>query len=115
MRFLQEIEDFYKNQGYSGDGLRKILEKDEEWRKLVNERKRKLRRRFPITEFEEKKYVMSTDEDFEIISKVKQLEKLNLKKEDKTLVKLIRTQLEHDWRKPVIRTLNRMLQKYSDK
>ena len=35
---LQEIEDFYKNRGYRGNKLRKILAKDKEWAKLYKER-----------------------------------------------------------------------------
>ena len=32
---LQEIEDFYKNRGYRGNKLRKILAKDKEWAKYI--------------------------------------------------------------------------------
>ncbi len=113
MERLQEIQDYYEKQGYSGDKLRKALEKDKEWCKLVNERKSKLRKKFSITKQEEKKYVMSTDKDYEILSKIKQLEKVSLTSEDKSLVKLIKTQLEHDWRKSLIQTLNKSLRKYS--
>ena len=109
---LQEIEDFYKNQGYVGDTLRKVLEKDKEWQRLVKERKQKLNKKFPLTNLEKKKYVMSTDGDYEILSKIKQLERLKLTKEEKFLVKFIRTQLEHDWRKPLIQTLDKILRKY---
>lgn len=109
---LQEIEDFYKNQGYTGDKLRKILAKDKEWLSLVNERKQKLTKKISLTKAEQKKYVMSTDEDYEILGKIKQLEKMKLTKEEKFLVKLIKTQLEHDWRKPLIQTLNKILRKY---
>ena len=109
---LQRIEDFYISQGYKGDELRKILLKDKDYLKLLNERKQKLTKKISLTKTEEKKYVMSIDEDYEILSKVKELEKLNLSKEDKFLVKFIRTQLEHDWRKQIIQTLNKILRKY---
>ena len=56
---------------------------------------------------------MSTDADFEILSKIKQLEKLNLAKEERFIVGFIRTQLKHDWRKPILKELNNILRKYS--
>ncbi len=112
---LQEIEDFYKNQGYRGNKLRKILAKDKEWLRLYKERLQKLTKRFHLTKIEQRKYVMSTNEDYEILKKIKQLEKIKLTKEDKILVCLIKTQLEFDWRKYLIQTLNQLLKKYQQK
>ena len=112
---LQEIEDFYKNRGYRGKKLRKILTKDKEWLRLYRERLQKLTKRFYLTKTELKKYVMSTNEDYEILKKIKLLEKLKLTKEDKVLVRLMKTQLEFDWRKYIIQTLNKLLKKYSIK
>jgi len=37
---------------------------------------------------------------------------MKLKKEDKFLIKLIKTQLEDAWRKPLLKTLNKLLDKY---
>lgn len=68
-----------------------------------------------ITSSEKKKYVLSKDADFEILAKCKRLEKLNLKFEDEFLVKLIKTQLEHDWRKPLLEVLNQLNKKYNIK
>lgn len=65
-----------------------------------------------ITPAEKKKYVLSTDADFEILAKCKQLEKLKLTKEDRYFVEFLKTQLEDDWRKPLLKTLNRLLKKY---
>lgn len=70
---------------------------------------------FPLTKTEQRKYVMPTNEDYEILKKVKQLEKLKLTKEDKKLVSLIKTQLESDWRKYLIQTLNQLIRKHSAK
>lgn len=58
---------------------------------------------------------MSTNEDYEILKKVKQLEELKLTKEDKMLIWLIKTQLEFDWRKYLIQILNQLIKKYSKK
>src|SRR3989338_8289395 len=106
---LQRIEDFYVKQGYKGNELRKILSKDKEYQKLLKERKQKLTKKISLTKTEKKKYVMSVDKDYEILLKVKQLEKLTLTKEEKFLIKFIRTQLEHDWRKWLIKELDKIL------
>lgn len=111
---LQEIEDFYRNQGYEHEELRRVLEKDKEWQRIVKERKQRLSKKISLTKSETKKYVMSTDEDFEILARIKEIEKIKtFRKEDRILVKLIRTQLEHDWRTPLLKTLDKILQKYS--
>ncbi|MBI2545772.1 hypothetical protein HYV81_01185 [Candidatus Woesearchaeota archaeon] len=70
-------------------------------------------KKFPLTKLEQKKYVISTNKDYEILSKVKHLEILNISKQDKSLVLLIKTQLESDWRKYLIQALNQLLRKYS--
>lgn len=109
---LQEIEDFYINLGYRNDRLRKALIKNKNYQKLLGERKQKLTKKIKITLSEKKRYVLSTDTDFEILSKCKKLEKLELKKEDKILIKIIKAQLEDDWRKSLIKMLNELLKKY---
>ena len=68
-----------------------------------------------VTPSEKKKYVLSKEADFKILVKCKQLEKLKLNKYDIFLVKLIKTQLEQDWRKPLLKTLNQILKKYKER
>jgi hypothetical protein len=109
---LQQIEDYYINLGYKGEKLRKALAEDKEYQKLLKERKRKLDRRFKVALTEKKKYVLSTNTDFEILAKCKKLEKRKLTKEDKFLIKIIKAQLETDWRKSLLNTLNKLLNKY---
>ncbi len=109
---LQEIEDFYNNLEYRGDKLRRVLAKDGQYQRLLKERKEKLTKRFKVTPGEKKRYVLSTDDDFEILAKCRQLEKLKLTGEDRLLVKLIKTQLEADWRKPLLKAANLLLRKY---
>ena len=75
----------------------------------------KLKKRFPLTKTEQRKYVMSTNEDYEILKKVKQLQKLTLAKEEKILLWLIKTQLEPKWRKYLLQTLNKLCKKYQKK
>ncbi len=59
-----------------------------------------------------KKYLLQTKRDIEILDKCKQLEKQKLTKEDKALVKLIKTQLEKDWRKHLLDKLDKLLKRY---
>lgn len=75
---LQQIEDVYINLGYKGDKLKKALAKDEEYQKLFKKRKQKVTKQFKMTSLEKKNYVLSTDADYEILAKCKQLEKLKL-------------------------------------
>lgn len=55
------------------------------------------------------KYLLPEDRDFEILAKCKKLEKLPLTERDKNLVKVIESQLEENWRKPLIKKLNELL------
>ena len=109
---LQKIVDFYINRGYKDEKLRNILKSDKAYIKLLNERKQKLSKKFHLTKSEERKHVMSADQDYEILGKIKILEKMKLKKEEKFLVNFARTQLEHDWRKPLMKMLNKVLQNH---
>lgn len=110
---LQQIEDYYLSQGLDGEALRDALEKDEEYQQLLKERKAVIRNKYGITEEEEKGYVLPNEEDYEILSIVKSLENKSLSESDKEIVKLIRTQLEAEWRKPLLEKLKQLLKKYS--
>ncbi len=59
-----------------------------------------------------KKYLLPEKRDLEILSKCKELEKTKLSKEDKLLVKFIKTQLEADWRAPLLEELDKLIKKY---
>lgn len=109
---LQEIEDSYIERGLSGKELRKALEKDKDYQKLLTERKEKLTKKFEVSQEEEKKYVLSTDKDYEILGKIHLLEKQKLSPEDKRLIKFIRTQLQLDWRASITKQLDELLEKY---
>ncbi len=103
----QVIEDFYLRLGYSGERLRKALKKDKEYQKLLNARKQKLSKQARATKTESKKYVLSIDADFEILKKCK------LSVPDKEVVKLIKSQLENDWRKRLIQKLDKLQEKHN--
>lgn len=110
---LQQITDYYINQGLKGEDLRKTLENDTEHQNLLKERKSRIRNKYGITEEEEKEYLLPNEEDYEILSIVKTLGNKNLSEKDKEVVELIKTQLKDDWRGPLLDKLRQFLQKYS--
>lgn len=59
------------------------------------------------------RYVLKTERDVEILSKCRKLERAKLSKEDRESVRLIKSQLENDWRKPLIKKLDIIVKKYS--
>jgi len=59
-----------------------------------------------------KKYLLLEERDKKILEKCKHLEKSKLTKEDKHTIELIKTQLERDWRKPLLKALNKLERKY---
>lgn len=109
---LQRIEDYYLRLGYSGEKLRNALKKDKEYQKILKEKQAKLTKKFKISKIDAKKYVLPTDEDYIILGKCKELEKKKVSKEDKNMIRLIKTQLEDDWRGYLIKELDRIAKKY---
>lgn len=71
-----------------------------------------LNKKIRLSAAEKNKYVLKYNEDYEILEKCKKLEKAKLIKQDKALVKLIKTQLEDDWRGYLIKDLDGLLKKY---
>ena len=61
---------------------------------------------------DKKRYVLKEDRDYQILGQIYKLEKRKLSAEDKIMVKLARTQLEHDWRKPLLKILDQLVKKY---
>ncbi len=113
-RSLQEIEDFYVNKELAGDDLREALEKDKEYQEILKERRQNLTKKFNVSEEEKTKYVLSTDEDYAILGKIHELEQLPLNEIDRELIVLLRTQLEDDWRGPIIKALDKLLGRYKN-
>ena len=64
-----------------------------------------------ITPYEKRNYVLKEKEDFIILEKVKLLEKKKLWPLDKEIVNLIKTQLKKNWRKPLIKHLDKLIKK----
>jgi len=109
---LQAIEDYYYQKGLRGDKLRRATQNDLEYGTLLRERRLKLKKKFRVKSRDRKRYILSTDQDYEILGKIYELESKKLSNNDEALVKLVRTQLEHHWRTPILKFLNRMLRKY---
>lgn len=100
------------HKGFKGQKLKEALEKDKNYLVLLNNRRKQLKSGLKVRREDKKEYVMSTDSDYQILEKIYQLEKEKLSEKDKKLVRLIRTQLRHDWRSPLIKELNQLLRKY---
>ncbi|NTV24520.1 MAG: hypothetical protein HGA85_09250 [Nanoarchaeota archaeon] len=72
-----------------------------------------LKKKFPhISEADKKKYLLPKQADYEILTLCKELEKKDLTKDERLLVKLIKTQLEKDWRRPLLKKLEQLKKKY---
>jgi hypothetical protein len=59
------------------------------------------------------KYVLKTERGTEILNLCNKLLKNKLLKSDRDLVLLTKTQLEPDWRKPLLMKLNKIVNKYN--
>ena len=109
---LQTIEDYYYRKGLRGHELRKATERDKEYMKRLREKRFILTKQFRIKPLDKIRYVLSTDQDFEILGIIYKLENKRLSGHDKDLIKLIRTQLEHHWRTPILKFLSNLGKKY---
>ena len=109
---LQAIEDFYVQRGYRGERLRVALAKDRSYQRALAEKAWLLSRRYRMSAAERQKYMLRTDEDFAILGECKALRKRALSAADRGLVRLIETQLLHDWRAPLRKELQRLRVKY---
>lgn len=67
-----------------------------------------------ITSKEKRKYILKEKWDIEILELVHKLEKIKLNDYEKFLILWARTQLEDDWRKPLLQIL-RIMEKNSNK
>ena len=76
--------------------------------------KEKIINEYKITKYDKKKYILKTKRDLKILYLCKKLERLKLSKKDKILVALIKTQLEKNWRKYLLKRLNELLKKYKN-
>ena len=61
-----------------------------------------------LTSLEKKKYAVKEKTDLKIFIKIKKLKNKKLNKEDKRMLRFIKTQIEWDWRKPLVKELNKI-------
>jgi hypothetical protein len=59
----------------------------------------------------DKKLRLDEKRDYEILKMIYQLEKRKLSKEQKELVKFLKSQLEDDWRKPLLEFVRKLIKK----
>jgi len=71
----------------------------------------KLLAEYRVTAAEKRKYVFDEKRDFEILEKCRRLEKQKISSQDRKVVRLIKTQLEKDWRSQLLVALNKLLRK----
>ncbi len=65
-----------------------------------------------ITNYEKKMYVLKDKNDLVILTKVNRLESKKLSKQDREIVRLIKSQLKIKWRLPLIKYLDKLIKKY---
>lgn len=112
MPSLQALQDQYEQQGLRGEELRHALERDTEYQRVLAEKQAQFTVRVAVTPEEQQRYVFATDRDYEILAKCRALEVKQLSEADARIVQLIRTQLETDWRTPLLAELDRLLERY---
>ena len=110
---LQAIEDYYYRKGLQGDKLRKATQNDREYVKILKKCWARLTKQFPVQPRDRKRDILSTDQDFKILAAIYTLEQKKLSEADTMFVRFIRTQLEHHWRTPILKFLNRLLKTYN--
>jgi len=64
-----------------------------------------------VKKADQKKLLLLQQRDYEILEKIYLLEKKKLNKEQKELIKFLKTQLEKNWRKPLLEFLNKLIKK----
>lgn len=69
-------------------------------------------KKFTIKPADKKKVVMEEPRDYEILEKIYQLEKRKLTREQKELVAYLKSQLEADWRAPLLEYLDKLLKRF---
>jgi hypothetical protein len=105
---INEIIDWYAQQGLTGEELRKALGTDKTYQKLKLALKKMRKKRIASLE-EEKRYPLDTKLDLNILSKIHEAESLELSENERFLISFIRTQLEEDWRGPLLAVLDTIL------
>ena len=108
---LSSIQDAYYRKGYRGARLRAALARNPAYRRLVTVLRTESGAR-SASRRELGRYVLSEAQDMDILQLVKRLERRHLSASERAILRLIRTQLEADWRTPLLRFLRTLDRKY---
>lgn len=109
---MQEIEDSYINRGLTGEKLRQALESDTEYQALLADKKSRITNEFGISDEDKNRYVLATQQDFEILSRCQELESQRISDSDREMVELIKSQLLDEWRQPIFEKLSEIEKNY---
>ncbi len=108
---ISAIQHTFIIQGLRGEKLRQAIENNKEYQRIMKRRASKL---VIKNKKVSGKYVMSVDDDYEIMNLISKLENKKLSKSDREVIKLLKTQLEHDWRLPLKKFLEKLLKQYNN-
>lgn len=112
MSTTAQIYEKYYQKGLRGNKLRQTLKRNKAYSAAMEKaRKEAVEKGFMVSRADLEKYPLVKLFDFEILYKCRQAQKKKLSKEDKRMVKMILSQLEYDWRKPLLKEINRILKK----
>ncbi len=78
----------------------------------MQERINYVKRTFKSSAKEKNRYVLSEERDFEILSGCNELQQQKLSKNNREFINLIKSQLEEDWRTPLLAKLKQIEKKY---
>lgn len=115
MAKLQPIADRYERQGARGKALVRKLKADPTYQRIAAARARRLSPARRAVAGAHPGYSLTTSRDFQLFKLITTLEKLPLRTADRAVVALARTQLTHDWRTPLLATLQKIKKQYSQK
>ena len=107
-----KIYESYYKKGLRGNKLKQALKRDKAYSAAMEKsRKEAAKKGFEISKTDLEKYPLVRLIDFEILYKCRLAQKKKLSKEDKKMVKMILSQLEYDWRRPLKKEIERILKK----
>jgi len=68
---------------------------------------------FKIRTADKKRLLLEEKRDYEILEMIYELEKRKLSKEQEELVRFLKSQLEDDWRKPLLRFVKKFVKQFN--
>jgi len=68
-----------------------------------------------VKKADQNRLLLEEDRDYEILEKIYLLEKKKLDKDQKELVRFLKSQLQDDWRKPLSQFLDKLIKRFKTK